>query len=229
MKRLGPNALWTLDETSGSTAYDYSGNNLNGTYTGSVTAGGRRFGPFIAPDFAPSPFGYVSVADNSLLSPHAGANGRMSVVAHVLADTFGANQMIVTRGGVAYEFELMSQLSGAADAVTIISNGSSGDFASAGTGVLVLSRQSQMVMVYDKAASYLRLYIDGVKVAEQNTLNVTTADTASTLAIGRRDDSAGNPWDGAIAMVGIYPTAFGASQIATLYRAWTADRGFRAA
>ena len=88
---LSPVAYWKLDETSGTTATDSSGNGHHGTYTGTVTLNNRDG----APTFGG---GYVTIPDSSAFT--IGATGlTVFAIGYVTADS-ADSQFMVAKGTV---------------------------------------------------------------------------------------------------------------------------------
>lgn len=132
---LSPQGYWKLDETSGTTATDSSGNARHGTYTGTIGTGytlatvpgiGRRNYVNVGTSTA----GYIAVADNNVWSANA-ASG-LSIFGLVKPAALGvtANRYIIAKGAASnHEWGLIQTLS---PANTITAN----VWAAAGTNMM---------------------------------------------------------------------------------------------
>lgn len=204
---------WPLDEPSGTVAFDRSGNSRNGTYTGTITPGGRSSALGTAPDFGG---GYVNIADNAAFSPQAGANGLLSIEAWAQIDVLGTLRYIFTKGdGGGYEWAIQANVGnfytgiqwtpGGADAIGPVDGG------------VVNTQLHHIAWVTSKAAQFGFLYMDGVVIGSTNTSPAASSDGTSPVQIGRRGDGYANTWDGLIQHVAIFPTALSAARIKAHY------------
>lgn len=215
-----PAGFWPLDETSGTTAADLSGNGRDGTYTGSYSLG-SAVGSLPGVDLTG---GYVSIPDNAAWSSSAGANGLLTVEAWVKFDTLAAQMNVVCKGAASnYEFDFrtgdatasafLGQVYTSAGGV-VMGPGQAADQVAAG---IVL----HLVFTYDRAAQSLIVYKQGVALSSDSTASSTASDGTAPLLIGERADGAGVTLDGQIGCVAIYPTALSAARIAAHYAAGT--------
>lgn len=207
-----PAGYWPLDETSGTTAFDRSGNGRNGTYTGAVTLNARDVLPGAkGPDFAG---GYVSLGDLAAWSSHAGASGVITLEAFVLGDSYaGGNETILSKRVMgSYEWTLYGNLAGIMEAAT------GPMVASIFSGGLVVGRLHHVAYTYNRATPLSILYLDGVELARQTSFSGNSSDTGASARIGGAGvDTA--PFDGGIAHAAIFPTALSAARIKAHYEA----------
>ena len=167
--------------------------------------------------------GVVSIPDSPALSPHAGAQGAMSLGAWVYLDAYPAfdpvtqqgRRAFVSKGDVGnYEYALSVTTDGAAQFSVWSPLG--GSYAEPAGGVLSLHRWHHVFGTLVKGA-FAALYIDGAEVARSGVRPVDTGDGSAPLLIGRRAD--GSFFEGAVDEVSLYRRALTASEIGTLYLA----------
>jgi hypothetical protein len=206
----GPRLWWKLDETSGSTVNDASGNNYHGTFTGTKTwVNGRRNGGV----------DIVSGAKASV-SNLLGKPTSFTVAAWVDCDSVG------TSGGVAVSVGdnlalIMDEPSanGGKPAVAFNYSGSNYRWASGGTSAAGKGWR-HYVGVFDDAANTLKLYIDGVLVGTTSTTNsidwVTTIGTTTAVG-GTSSPIASYNLDGRVDDVRVYGRALSEAEIAEVY------------
>ncbi len=196
-------ALWTLDEGSGTLAYDSSGNSNTGTVAGSSwTWSGGMFGSAIY-------FGggdQVAVTNSASLNPVQG----ITVSAWVNADNWFNYPRILEKGKSNNQYALFVNPSGQlAFAVYGVTNGTvTTTPPSEGTW-------HQVSGTYD--GSLISLYIDG-QVVTQRTAVGQMPITTDPLAIGFRPGaSIFYNFSGIIDDVRIYGSALSSNQVAQLY------------
>lgn len=214
-----PVGVWLLDETSGTNADDSSGNNLDGTYVGTVTVnGGTVFGK-VAANFVTD--GRVEIPDNALFSPQAGASGLLTLEAIVNADSVSAGCIVAKGGGGGgvYEYEVWFD-SGLIKVYIWISTGGSLVVERFLSSSLSTATDYHIVVTFNRSTEVCKIYVNGVVQSDNNWVFAATnsSDTASPVTIGRRADNA-HPFDGRIACVAIYPTDLSDTRIADHYTA----------
>lgn len=241
MRQDNPSGLWPLQEASGTTAKDYSGNGINGTYTGSVTPGGRSTALGVGPDFSG---GYVDIPDHALLSPQAGAAGKFTLEIWAYADSLPANAASWffnkaqnnAGAGDAYEwgiginnldawtshpvlYQNVWYAGGAAIMAVPLSTDS-------GIETVVTGRLYQFVTVFDRAVPLSSTWHDAVVKAStgtlQNAVNGTAGD--SIVRIGHRGDNSGVAWDGVLQYAAVYPTVLSNDRIMSHFKAGVRSR-----
>lgn len=208
-----PVGYWPMDETTGATIFDRSGNGRNGTWSGSGV-GARTTILGKAPDFAGS---YATISDNAAFSA-SGATGKLTIEAWVVADTFSNDMMIVTKGDVSnFEYRLNSHGNNELRYIASDAGGVS-EQGYVGPSLLVAGRLHHVAVVYDREAATVTLFVDGVAGSAQANIK-TQGDYTAQLQIGRRADGGGALWDGVIQHVAIYQAALSTQRLAAHYQA----------
>ena len=214
-----PSAYWVLDETSGGTAADSTGNFRTMSWGGSVTptasavmpAGSRCF------DFA----GSSSVAnsihrnDEGWMSPHAGASGTMTLECWFVCDSLAAINALWGKRGTTSDLEFSVSLltDGAVNFAMFTLAGGTVASASTAAGAVVTGTVYHLVCVYDKAADYAKIFLDGVQAATTTTSG-TTANGAGSLRYGVRElASPDRGFNGRTSHLSFYPTALTSTRI----------------
>ena len=213
---------WQFDEDAGTTTVDGSGNANIGNF-GCATASCVS-----TPTFASGPSGLGSAASFSgqsggvVLTANAGPSiaGSVTVEAWVnpatAAQTAGAG--IAAKGPKNSEdFALDVSASGAFEFLT--SNAGAEIAITAAAAALTAGRWTHVVGVYDSAHTSATLYLNGAAVAT-NTSMPARANSAQKLAIGNRQDAAGQytlPFAGRIDAVRVIAAALTAPQVMADY------------
>lgn len=201
-----PIGYWKLDETSGTTAADSSGNGLDGTYTGTYTL--NQSGPAGTGAFQNSTTGHVLLPDNALYD--IGDVG--TVECWVKRVTTSINTAIISFGS-AGSFYIRFGTTNALE------------FLKAGTALIVTSTTviSDTTTWHHVAATKngatSKLYIDGVDVTGTVT-NATMTNVARDKAIGGSYQSAIQERQTTVfAHAAFYGTALSAARILAHYEA----------
>lgn len=210
-----PVGYWPLDEVSGTTAFDRSGNGRNGTYTGAVTLNARDMVPGSkGPDFIG---GYVSLGDMAAWSPHAGAAGVMTLEAFIRGDTFSSASILTKRATSNYEWSfyatggnILAALMEPAPGGTAVTEASSDK--------LVIGILHHIAWTYNRATPLTIVYLDGVEVARSTAFTGNSADTGAEARIGGSPVDIG-AFDGSIAHAALFPTELSAARIKAHYEA----------
>jgi hypothetical protein len=203
---------WPLTEDSGSTAYDYSGNENHGSITGAGPAGtGTVTGLFgnSAYDFDGS--------DDILSIPNFGTFSSITVVAWATTDVVDGNDYdvlalrennsIILRQDISNEWQFAVQR-----------NDDNGTFASIVTQNGINSGEwYHLVGTWD--GSTVTFYVNGVSVGT-DTASDTKPDQNGGDYIGSLENS-GKYFDGTIADVRIYDRAISPQEVQALYQAGT--------
>jgi hypothetical protein len=225
-----PVALFRLDETNGSVAYDYAGGN-NGTYFGSDLLFGQPGSAYVDPDFSVT---FPGVADNYVgnigattidfsgtsteFSVEAWANGPavQTSGAAIIAKGEGNN------GGVANEQFALSVVGG--DYTFFVRDGTvdhtlAGATATTGPD----GNWHYLVGVCDSASSSLTLYIDGAVAATGSTPAAGVGELTFPVGIGAERSGVQPPYDwpynGSIDDVAIYASALTLNDVSNHYSA----------
>jgi hypothetical protein len=207
-----PSLYLRLNESSGTSAADSSGNGLTGTLFNTPTlgvAGGLTGCSSTAMTLAAASFEYITVADNALLDPGDTFTIKIRVKFTTLPGG-GAFYDLVDKGTNGYR-------------VTV--NGSGTVFLVKGGGSTICSNASPQNMTtgvwYEiaitKAGSVFHVYINGVE-STTSFGNQTIAGTATNLNIGR-NSGATSYLNGTIQELALYPTALSPSRILAHYQA----------
>jgi hypothetical protein len=213
-----PVGYWRLDEQSGTSAVDLSGNNNTGTYTGGVTlqqvgavGDGTYSTKFDGVD------GWITIPDSASLSPTAA----VTVEAWVMPTAFppsAANGIVCkdVGGTTSTNPAYVLQIDQFGKAVFGINSLPDTFTTATASSALTLNRWSHVVGTYDGANMFL--YVNGVQVATTAVV-VAIDNTTGTLNIGRQKTTAVTTrfWSGRIDEVAVYSTALTAATILTRY------------
>lgn len=212
-----PVVVYRFGESSGTTAEDESGNNLDGTYQNTPTLGatGALTGD---PNTAITLNGtdeYVSRADHALLDL---GTDTFSIEAFVKATAFAANQCITSKGINGY-------------VVGILTTGAvffdKGSVATLRTSSISLTAGQWHHVVVTKTGSTAKIYVDGVDVTSFSA-DATIEATATELTIGRYHTSS-LFLGGSIDEFRLYATALSAARVLAHYEAGKANKYYTAA
>ena len=226
-KQARPIADYRTDACSwdGSTGEvkDSSGNALDGTAQeatteANTTAGGGmcRVGDF---NNSSGDNQSVSVPDDDLLSPHAGASGQMTVMAWVKANAYPSSDQqgrvpIVAKGDDSnWEYALyLYEGHGVGFSVWQLDGNSYGEPAD---GDLSLHEWHHLAGVVDKSSGRVAVYMDG-SLVDELTGSGSSGNGTSPLYLARRG-SGNHYFDGEIDEVKIFDQALTQHQIQTIY------------
>lgn len=215
-----PEALWTLDESSGTTAADATGNGHTGTYQTSAMVGGSSWGAITTPTFNGSTNRWVSVPPSSALSTHAGLSGVWSMDGMFLDGdpTSSATRMLLSVSDFPNGYEVFISKSGGHALMEISKMAGSGydgsvALISSSTPWPVGSGWHHVAVVYDRAASIFQWFVDGCLQDSAGLISGSSSYTGKVWRIGARGDSSGDRWLGSISHLAIYPTALTLGQI----------------
>lgn len=213
-----PLAFWKLNETSGTTAADSSGNALAGTYTGGYTLAAAP--PSNAPGavLLNGSTGYVNCGTPAALNVTAAWTLEAWIYLTATPNGCGViTEFFNATGNVLYEIGFGISTSGS----SLTAGYYTGSAWQIVTGTaLTLNAWHHIAATWD--GTTLRLYADGAQVA---TATPTAAPVAGNngIYIGRRHDSSASPYfPGRIASAAIYGTALSAARISAHYSAGTA-------
>jgi hypothetical protein len=234
-----PIAFWRLDESSGSTAYDYSGGN-NGTYTNAALNYATPYHVNSDPTEGNAPgFGVLGgVTNNSYVgwvptninfAAPTNVNGEFSVECwlqeYLVFDDNGVVSLGYGSGGEEFALDCGGN-DPAHDLRFYVRDaggtpeGAASTFSPASDGAW-----HHVVGVCDEANGHVYLYIDGTNAATPGNIPVGSGVLASTqsLAIGARQESFGSQYDnqfiGAIDEVAVYNYALTPAQVKAHYLA----------
>lgn len=216
----GPVALWMLNETTGTSAVDATGNGRTATYTGTYTLGAATLLPgSTALSLGLAANGYASAADAAAFSAGAGASGTFSV--EFLGQcTVNGGMAIAKYAASQYEFYVSFNGDGSLAFVTIQLGGTTLKSLGTAAGVTTPGQRFHCVCTYDRATPTQDIWINGVQVATSSTGFVgNMGDGTSPMFLGYSGISTdGVKWDGRLGAMAYYSTVLSSSQIAAHYR-----------
>ncbi len=212
----GPVGWWKLDETSGTTALDSSGNgNLGSLINGPVWIMGK-IGNALSFDGMDD---YVSVADSTSINVYG---SQVTMVAWIyLHSVAGRNSWIVQKyvnnGGYMLHIDAASTLS------FNIYNGSTAVWLNANTAATA-NRWIFLAGTYDSSGQ-IKIYVDGVLDNSGSSNGNIASSAGGNLLFGYESWMGSNDYklDGLIDDVRIYNRAFSAAEIQALYNTGTLD------
>lgn len=205
----GPVALYRMDETSGTTLVDSSGNGRNGTYTGSptlgsaalVTSGGTSV-TFDGSNYASIPAASIPAFGDQLSFEAWVATTSTAAVKVFLGCDNDTERALQFRFNAGKPEVVLLPFVGSLAAPTAKNDGYPHHCVATYNGVII------------------RLYVDGVEVATLAATGNLGVPTTLPWVIGERSPTVGAyAWVGRIDNVGIYNYALSAAQVAELYDA----------
>jgi len=239
--QLGPYTYWPLNETNGSTAYDYS-SGLNGANIGTIILGAAG-NP--APGFGSAHRVYNF---NNTGAVNCGnrvnmKNTTFTILAWVLDNNSGLNQCgIITKGNASWRTAIFNTHYleytangiypfgdgdtgvGTTTFLTGPGGGPGGSYTPPVTNILDDGQWHFIAAVYNcpYSSGDKRLYFDGVLVQETNVLG-SFAQNTDAVWIGNNigNDNGDNYWPGMISDVALYNRALSSAEVASLYAAAT--------
>jgi hypothetical protein len=214
---------WAMDDTSGTSVPDSSGNGHNGTIAGS---GVTKNQPGLLDSGSSYNYSAAGTASVASLSGATFLNGleALSVVAWVRSSNVGASSNIVQAGSGAslnLSYQATGGVGGALSviqATVVTDHGNIVACTLAGTQ----SRQTQCIVATWRAGGQLSLYVNGQLASlsgssGQGTVGLTTG--ADTYAVGRS-------WVGNVDDVSILPRTLTADEVLAIYQAGAAAGPF---
>lgn len=207
-----PVGYWQLDELSGTTASDSSGNGRDGTYQGTYTLGQDG----VTPGGYGVQFngGSVQINDDDVWS--ASTTGELTVEGWIRSsDTNGS---LVSKGaGSNYEWDI-HRGSGGVGTFKVGNLTTDTGLGSFSFGALSSTTASHLVATIDGTS--VVVYKNGVQT-DSGTLSGSPSNGTAKVVIADRGDS-GEPLVGFVDEVAVYPTALSAAQVAAHYGAASA-------
>jgi len=207
-----------LDETSGTTAADSSGNGRNGAYSASGITLGGSFAPFVAPTFNGTN-GHVNIHSASLaaaLTPSA-----YTLVACVRPATLAATRRAINIATTDSASEF-TNLGHAGTPIAQRFDTNAGALIAAG-GALSLSAWGMLTLTASVAGGFVRLFVNGVQAAEASdpAIAAWAAPLSSTRCViaGVATTGTSARWSGEIAHVALFSSVLSAADIAAIYAA----------
>lgn len=193
---------WSLDEGSGSTVYDYSGNEHHGEIQGAVGWAEGKQGSALE----------FNGQDGVVNAGNIGHSDQLTVSAWVKRGT-GGGGTVVTKSEMGWEWELQYGSNGYS--YFVINGVNTGVYLGPGTG-----EWTHLVGTYDKTA--IKLYQNGVLVSSK-AYTEDIVDRGNSVGIGRRVNGTGASFGGLIDDVRILSRALSATEIASLATAPPVD------
>jgi hypothetical protein len=227
---FGPYTYWPLNETTGSTAYDYS-SGLNGVDIGDITLG---VAGNAAPGFGAShPVYNFNHAGGVNLGTAVNMNDTtFTILAWVFDDNSGVDQSgIITKGNASWRTAIFNThyleytangIYPFSDGTTTFLTGPGGNYNPPVTNVLDDGIWHFVAAVYNcpYSSGDKRLYFDGVLVQETNVLGSFSQNT-DEVWIGNNigNDNGDNYWPGMISDVALFNRGLSSAEVASLYAA----------
>jgi lysophospholipase L1-like esterase len=210
---------WPLDEASGTTAADRSGNGRDAAYSGTVTLGAT--GPFGdgTACITVAAAGAVNLYTSGLASAWNGDEATLDLWFKVSAsgdwsDSTARNLLTVGADG-SNTFYLRKQT--AANTVVAVRVGS-GTTSSCSVTISDTSWH-HLAAVASKSGDYLRLFLDGALIMTATGLGSWSGSPASTLCMaGASSSSRAAPWKGSLSMPTLRSAALSPLEVARLAR-----------
>lgn len=210
-----PSAYWPMDEASGTTAFDRSGNGLNGTISGGVTLGVAGPAGMKAMDFNGTS-GQVAIGDNNLFTTND-----LTLVAWVRRDVLAHNEAIFTKSDSIGEWAFTAWGVSYTSAVLYNSAGSAWKEAHVDTGGTPVDKWDHWACSYDSAAGAITIRKNITEAV--NTVTAGSGSRSGNLGdqvfIGRRAYSP-DPlyFDGKICQVAYFPTALSVARLTAQFQ-----------
>jgi hypothetical protein len=213
---LAPIAYWPLWEASGSTAYDISGNGLDGSYTG-VTLGQAGIGDGkSAPRFDGST-SFVDVYSAGLNTAFSGALGSISVWMKVF------NAAVWTDGTAGYVLHIYADGN---NRIRIIEDDTNDqlydEYKADGTAEgdvesISLTSWIHLGLTWNKSGNEVSFYYNGVQTGPDTIAGTWAGNLDTNLCcIGAYQNNATLPFNGWLARCAIFDTALTSTQVADL-------------
>jgi len=209
-------AFWQLDETSGSTAQDSSGNGRIGVYNGPTVNGTTFTDGAAAPTFD-GVNDYINVYSTALST--AFNNQELSFLAW-----FKVNSSSDWTDGVNHRvFQLQASTSYLARFMKSNTNQFEGRYTTGATAKVVqftlsATTWTQVALTVSKSADQLKVYLNGTQQGSTQTSLGTWSGALDTTqsVIGASGTTPSQVWDGAIAKVAVWDTPLTSSEISAL-------------
>ena len=198
---------WKLDEASGTSAADSSGNAITGTLVNTPSWVSGKINNALS--FDRTAYEHVTLASNAALDMGSGSFTFAAWINPSTYDTAGWRSMFGSVGNDAASFGIVDTPNRHLKLTKV----NIADF-TVGTQTITPNTWQHVAVVMDRARTALTYYLNGV--ADSVTYSATTF-TEQTNRIGCRRDSGSDPFDGKIDDVRIYNRALSADDIAALY------------
>jgi Concanavalin A-like lectin/glucanases superfamily/Fibronectin type III domain/Hypothetical glycosyl hydrolase family 15 len=212
----GPASYYRLDETSGPTAADVSGNGRNGTYNGAVSFGAA--GATVDGDTAISLPG-SGTTNVSYPAPGISAGASFSLECWVKLVNNGAGQALFGNAGTSTLLKYITTGTGSTVAGKFGFNSATGDANTLYTNnTYPEGHWYHLVYTWDSASGTESIYVNGV-LDRSRTSPPYTPNGSGVGAIGYYSASYPMPLDGTVDEVAIYNKALSATRVQNHYNA----------
>jgi hypothetical protein len=216
-----PAGLWLLNETSGTQARDLSGNDLHGTYTGSLTLASapvNGYSPGKVPDFTG---GYVDLPNNTLFSADHGVGfatrDQLTIESWFNADSLSAAEMLLAKH---LEWNIRLESNGSITWFVVNTASNALMETDSAAGAIVTGNRYQVVGVYNHTIPKIETFKNGSSINNSTSVSGSTpSQNGNNPQVGRRSDGGGNVFDGRLGFVAIYPSALNSTRISAHYTA----------
>jgi hypothetical protein len=210
-----PWGYWKLDETSGSTAEDSSGNNRDGTYSGISLSSRSEFG--VGGDWDGSSGDYVTCPSFTPGSPGVTLEAwcRIDSVqsgSPFIRSLFGCERESGSPTGIFMRF---------VSATIEATHGNGSSYATAVSLAGNLVPGLYHIAVTWAPSGQHRLYVNGVCVSQQTALAAITMPASPSFFIGNSADSHARGFDGTISKVAVYQAELTPARILAHFKAFT--------
>jgi RHS repeat-associated protein len=163
-----PTGYWRLDEASGSTATDNSGNGFNGVYPSGFGGYGATGAPHGTSDTAVNATGLgthlLSVPYDARLNTRSFSVETWVNLSHLPGDS-DYSRLVSTCGGAGFNLDVTTPYrSTPTFGFSVSTNGTQTRYIDDGTQVLKTGRWYYVAATYDDTGQTLKLYVDGVRV-----------------------------------------------------------------
>lgn len=203
---------WPLDEGANGVAYDYSGTNATGSWSGTQAGTSGYYSGGLIGSYAGTFNGSNDYVTNSANNAIFTLTTGVTMVAWVKLSGLGVDQKVISKR----PSYVLTVYNNNIPETEIFIGGVSYDTRSASGGTTLTTGQwYQLAGTYD--GSTLKTYVNGV-LDRQISVSGSMDATAFPITIGKTADSAANYFNGLIDDARVYNRALSAAEIAALYK-----------
>lgn len=210
-----PSGFWPMQELSGATAADVSGNSRDATYNGSVTLGaggpGAYSGGLYSAEYTGATSSFADAGDLSAWETGAGSSGLFSVEGWFRLT--GAPYTVIAAKGSASNYEWALWVTNTYEVAFSYYNaaGTTQATAKSGTYEVGLGTWFHIVGYFDKAGSTMGVILDGSSSWTASTTGTSITAGSSPMLFGKMADNFA-PINGRLCNLAYYPTKLSAAQ-----------------